>query len=246
MAKLVHNVQKKQHRERAQPSERRKLGLLEKKKDYKLRAKDRHAKEAYLKLLREKAKNRNPDEYYHAMVNRTTNEDGIMLEKEEEPALTEEEIYLVKTQNATYVSAMRNRDLGKIRRMKQALSYGSEGKHTVFVDNETELETFDPVKFFKTDARLLNQRENRLKVDQLLDGDLKNYDQVFEKTKLDTDAEKLKQLKLLKSHMDRAKKLQELHNEIVISKELTKEGEKEKLIGSDGKPYYKWKTQRKR
>ena len=46
---------------------RRQYGLLEKKKDYKLRADDFHKKEAALRHLRRKAEERNPDEFYFAM-----------------------------------------------------------------------------------------------------------------------------------------------------------------------------------
>jgi len=46
---------------------RRKYGLLEKKKDYVLRAKDFHRKEKTIKSLRKKAEERNPDEFYFAM-----------------------------------------------------------------------------------------------------------------------------------------------------------------------------------
>ena len=46
---------------------RRQYGLLEKKKDYKLRADDFHKKEEALRRLRRKAEERNPDEFYFAM-----------------------------------------------------------------------------------------------------------------------------------------------------------------------------------
>ena len=67
MSSLRNAVKRRTHKERSQPAERRKFGLLEKKKDYVLRARDFHKKEEALKVLRKKAANRNPDEFYFAM-----------------------------------------------------------------------------------------------------------------------------------------------------------------------------------
>ena len=47
--------------------DRTKLGLLERKKDYKVRAEDFHRKERALRSLQRKAEERNPDEFYFAM-----------------------------------------------------------------------------------------------------------------------------------------------------------------------------------
>lgn len=57
------------HLERGQPLARiKKFGLLEKHKDYVLRARDHHSKQNRLKSLKEKARNRNEDEFYFGMI----------------------------------------------------------------------------------------------------------------------------------------------------------------------------------
>ena len=79
------------HKERHQPSERSEFGLLEKKKDYKLRAKDYNEKKATLRKLRKKALNKNPDEFYFHMVNSKI-EGGVHKEKSKEETLTPEQV----------------------------------------------------------------------------------------------------------------------------------------------------------
>ncbi len=58
---------RREHRERAQPNYRSNMGLLEKHKDYVVRAKDYHSKQDRLKTLKRKAEERNPDEFYFKM-----------------------------------------------------------------------------------------------------------------------------------------------------------------------------------
>ena len=67
MKNLKRAVPMRKYQERGQPQRRAKLGLLEKKKDYKERAINYHAKEDQLNKLREKAALRNPDEFYMKM-----------------------------------------------------------------------------------------------------------------------------------------------------------------------------------
>lgn len=61
---LRNAVKRIEHKERAQPAARKKLGLLEKHKDYVERAKDFHKKQKVIRTLKSKADSKNPDEFY--------------------------------------------------------------------------------------------------------------------------------------------------------------------------------------
>lgn len=65
----AHKLAQRLHRERRQPEGRKKLGYLEKKKDYKKRALDHHAKAERIKKLKNKAQQRNPNEFHFHMIN---------------------------------------------------------------------------------------------------------------------------------------------------------------------------------
>lgn len=69
MKSLKNFIPKRKYRERSQLEKRNKLGLLEKKKDYKERATDYHAKEQKMVNIKEKIRSKNQDEFYFAMNN---------------------------------------------------------------------------------------------------------------------------------------------------------------------------------
>ena len=95
----------KTHRERHQPDSRKDYGLLEKKKDYKIRAKDYNDKKKTLQTLRKKALDKNPDEFYFHMINSETR-DGVHKEKTKDVVLTPEQIKLLQTQDLRYLNLM--------------------------------------------------------------------------------------------------------------------------------------------
>lgn len=62
-------IPRRKYRERRQLHRRKHMGILEKKQDYKKRAVEYHKKEKTMENLREKALNKNPDEFYFNMIN---------------------------------------------------------------------------------------------------------------------------------------------------------------------------------
>lgn len=116
-ASMRNAIQRRPHRERAQPHERRHLGILEKHKDYSLRAKDYNKKKAHLKALRLKASERNEDEFYFGMHSRKGPGSAIVRGKgftgkvegdRGNAALDTDLVRLLKTQDVAYVRTVAN------------------------------------------------------------------------------------------------------------------------------------------
>lgn len=69
---LRNSIHRRSHKERSQLAHRAKLGLLEKHADYVKRARDYHSKQDRLTRLRQKAAERNKDEFYFSMTKERT------------------------------------------------------------------------------------------------------------------------------------------------------------------------------
>ncbi|KAK6456585.1 small-subunit processome [Scheffersomyces xylosifermentans] len=247
MVKLVHNVQKKQHKERSQTSDRARFGLLEKKKDYRLRAADYHKKQSALKALKKKAATYNPDEYYHAMTKKRVDDRGVLISERDTEVLSVDQVKLLKTQDVNYIRTSRLSELSKIEKAKQDLTFNAGGKHTVFVDSIQDQQTFDPAAHFGTDASLLDKKENRLRIEQLQTNQRLVNDPIQDQTIKDKqDLKKLKQYKALQRSLNREKQLKEVESRMETTKELMKKGSKKKVVDASGAVTFKWKNQRKR
>ncbi|GAA5879204.1 hypothetical protein JCM1840_007611 [Sporobolomyces johnsonii] len=114
------NEQKRQHRERAQPLNRQKLGLLEKHADYVKRARDFHSKEQRIQTLREKASMRNKDEFYFAMIRNKT-KGGVHIQSRGNEPLPVDLVKVLKTQDAGYIRTQLAMEQSRVQRLQQQL-----------------------------------------------------------------------------------------------------------------------------
>ncbi|KAJ5664547.1 hypothetical protein N7507_005278 [Penicillium longicatenatum] len=107
MSSMRNAVQRRNHKERAQLEGREKWGILEKHKDYSLRAKDYNAKKAKIKRLEEKARDRNPDEFHFGMMggqNQTQGKHGRGgVGRASAAGLSHDAVKLLKTQDQDYL-----------------------------------------------------------------------------------------------------------------------------------------------
>ncbi|KAL4724800.1 hypothetical protein ACLX1H_008246 [Fusarium chlamydosporum] len=120
MSSMRNAVARRPHRERAQPLERRRLGLLEKHKDYSLRAKDFNKKKAQLKNLRDKAAERNEDEFYFGMMSRKG--PGSKLQDGKKWSGTVHGDRGNKVMDVDTVRLLKTQDLGYVRTMRQVVA----------------------------------------------------------------------------------------------------------------------------
>lgn len=143
------------------------MGLLEKKKDYKQRARDFHRKEDAIHALEVKAAFRNPDEFYHRME-RTKKIDGKHqdLEKDLPPSLAD--TLQLQTSDIAYLRMRRTMEARKVDALKGRLAMARDldsdelkSKHTVFVDDPEDAAQFDEEEYFDTKQEYLTRAFNR-------------------------------------------------------------------------------------
>ncbi|KAJ3811080.1 u3 small nucleolar RNA-associated protein 11 [Lentinula aff. lateritia] len=121
MTSLRNSIHRRNHKERSQLAHRAKLGFLEKHKDYVKRAKDYHSKQDRLTRLRQKAAERNKDEFYFSMTKEKTKR-GIHVKDRGNVALPADVVKVLKTQDENYIRTMRVAGLKKIDKIKAQLT----------------------------------------------------------------------------------------------------------------------------
>ena len=102
-------IPKRKYRERVQPESREKFGFLEKKKDYKKRAQNYHFKEDMLHKMKDKARMKNPDEFYFKMIKGKKNDEGKHIEEDSDSDFDEAEYRLaLKKENYSLIVNQRS------------------------------------------------------------------------------------------------------------------------------------------
>ncbi|KAL4399265.1 rRNA processing protein [Malassezia pachydermatis] len=137
---LRNYVQRRNHKERSQPEHRKHLGLLEKHKDYVERARAHHIKRDKLQRLRQKAADRNQDEFYLGMIGKKT-EKGVHIESRGNKALDNDVVSLLKTQDAGYLRKQLNSERKKYQALIEELAPRVPGMRLAYLEKKPDLVT---------------------------------------------------------------------------------------------------------
>ncbi|KVI08317.1 probable U3 small nucleolar RNA-associated protein 11 [Cynara cardunculus var. scolymus] len=229
MSSLRNAVHRRAHKERAQPKERKRFGLLEKHKDYVVRAKAFHKKEEYLQKLKEKAAFRNPDEFYFKMINSKT-VNGVHRQTSEANQYTQEELMLMKSQDIGYILQKVQSEKKKLEKLTATLhSFDSQpsNRHVYYAEDREEAK------------RILSETKS-------VRG-MQAFEDLPDKIKRRTAAS----YREVEARRSRVQQLEKVYSEMAMKQELQKKGKKRKLredeiVCPTSRPVYKWRTERKR
>jgi U3 small nucleolar RNA-associated protein 11 len=276
MSSLRNAVKRIAHKERSQPQARQKLGILEKKKDYKQRSQDYHRKQDRIKALKSKASMRNPDEFYFGMKNSQVR-DGRHVktlaakQRENADVIGAEAVKIMKNQDLSYVRMQKQRDMKKVEKLQSSLhhlDYSSventrKRKHTIYVESKTDADEFDVAEYFNTVPELAGRAFNRPRLEMLekeaFESGTVDGEELTEK-ELEKQAKKERRMarkagnakasayKEMEARTKRVQVMERAEAHLVTEKNVAGKGRKRKIkAAEEGKPaVYKWRRKRLR
>ncbi|KAI9908716.1 hypothetical protein PsorP6_016120 [Peronosclerospora sorghi] len=250
MSSLRNVIKRREHKERGQPRARQKLGLLEKHKDYVLRARDYHDKQKRLTALRRKAAMRNPDEFHRRMVESRTDEGVHVSTHNHMQTLDADALRTLKTQDLAYLHMKRAVDLRKAEKLTRGLHFVDAprtNRHTIFVEEDDAVDTFDLAQHFDTAPELVDRAFNRLRTHDLATAALPDV-ATDRKLKYKMQVEKDAMYRELRDRLTRAKKLGHMSAKLDLERKVQAKGKKRKVQdAANGLPaVYRWKQERQK
>ena len=238
-------IPKRKYRERSQNERRKKLGFLEKKQDYKIRAEDYHAKEKKYQNLKEAARTRNPDEFYHKMI-KAKIIDGEHVQFPEDKTL--EQKIVTNTQFINLVNFKKSQLEKEAEKLKYRLQLnknifkeGNKSTHTLYYEDENEY--LEEQKKEKERELLKKKRKKNETIDINEEKEENNKELNDSKNNNKILSPENKELiNIYKQRKKHIKQLQQISQGLQEQKELLKPSKKKKI--KDG--LYKYFIERKK
>jgi U3 small nucleolar RNA-associated protein 11 len=237
----------REHRERAQPANRTRLGLLEKKKDYVLRARDFQSKKKRLHSMKVKAAYKNPDEFYFGMIkSRIDKATGKVRKEAEHEKLPGDVVKLMKSQDLKHIQEMIRVNEAKLETFKQEHSI-TIGKMTVLAVDDSKTKTKSKgnhSKFIEDDEELADLLIENNEEDENED---ESEDENEEKTAVDASSPSDLIVQEYQARIDRIKALKIAERKLLQERLAAAKGRKRKA-GEDenGISIYKFDPERKK
>ena len=227
-------IPRRKYRERGQNERRKKLGFLEKKQDYKIRAEDYHAKEKKYKNLKEAARTRNPDEFYHKMV-KAKIIDGEHVQFPEDKTL--EQKIVTNTQFINLVNFKKSQLEKETEKLKYRLQLnknifegGNKSTHTLYYDDEDEyFKEHILEKEFLNKKRKINKTKEKKEKEEI-EEEIDNINNINRENKV-LISENKQLINTYKQRKKHIKQLQLISQGLQEQKELLQPSKKKKIKG---------------
>ena len=252
---LKRYLKQRDKKERGQLTTRRHLGLLEKKKDYKMRASDFRRKRDHIRELQKKAELRNPDEFHHEMEQKVVDSHGHVVSTQQSNRLTSQmkKDKEVDTAFLQQKIQIKRREITQSRANLAALDQldHTQRQHVIYVEDDDEVDNWNAAEHFNTLPQLVSRAHNRLTKEQL------ESDIILNKSTPGmlhrADQAKLEQYTKVREEEKVLRDMQRVHDDTVLKRHLMTGGRVKKLVKKDifgdeikAKTRYKWKSERKR
>lgn len=274
MNNLKKYVPKRTYKERGQLQSRKKLGFLEKKKDYKVRANDFQKKQKKYKTLVEQTRTKNPDEFYFQMDNsKIIDGENYTINKEDD----RKQVIQKRINNHQKILNLVNHKRSVVDKLSKKLEVEMQGisntlkledneeediddeednedinnnskkpfSHKLFFDDMEEIENFEAEKHFNTSSNMIGNTHNRIKNTQL---NQFNYNQLNLKEEdiKEEAVQKKRDIKKLIQNREKLSTLSKISNTLEYQKHMIVPGKKRKVEGNNGLHNFKFFNERKK